>query len=157
MITLRNGNSLFEEIMESYNLRLDDEFEFEKFGGTYRFHSNDYNDIELQVLNVGKWIESHLDVNLMTTLNIKVKPFVPRYKEQYYFLRINTNFELEIDTTTFMPYAYGEEYSRVACGNCFRSRKELGDMKECFKKLYGKSFDEFKEEMRNADTKGLTM
>lgn len=147
MIRLRNGNTLFEEIMESYNLRLHDEFSFEKFGGTYRFHVNDYKDIELQCFENNKWKTSHLEVNLLACLDIKLKPFVPKRREQYYFLQVNNNLELEVGETTFMPYAYGEEYSRVACGNCFRSRNEMGDLKECFQKLYGKSFDEFKAEM----------
>lgn len=157
MITLRNGNSLFEEIMESYNLRLDDEFEFEKFGGTYRFHSNDYNDIELQTLNVGKWVESHLDVNLMATLNIKVKPFVPKYDEKYWFLDITDDLCLVARETTFKPYCYSTDYFRVAQGNCFRSRNEIGNPYDRFETLYGQTFDEFEDKMRNADTKGITV
>ena len=157
MIRLRNGNTLFEEIMESYNLRSDDEFEFEKFGGTYRFHKNDDNAIVLQVLNAGKWIESHLDVNLMVTLNIKVKPFMPKYDEKYWHLHITDDLCLVARETTFKPYCCSADYVRAAQGNCFRSRNEIGNLYDRFTDLYGQTFDEFKEKMRNADTKGLTV
>ena len=157
MIRLRNGNSLFEEIMESYNLRLDDEFEFEDFSGTYRFHKNNFDVIDLQYFEGTRWLESHLEINLIATLHIKRKPFIPKSKERYYFLRVNSDLELEVGETTFMPYAYGEEYSRVACGNCFRSRSEMGDLKDCFQKLYGKSFDKFKEEMTCSYNNGLVV
>lgn len=157
MIILRNGNNLFEEIMESYSLRLDDEFEFQDFEGSYRFHINDDGAVELQTLLLNKWAKSHLEVNLMATLFIKVKPFVPKYDERYWFLDITDDLCLVARETTFKPYCCSTDYVRAAQGNCFRSRNEIGNPYDRFEKLYGQTFDEFKDKMRNADTKGLTV
>lgn len=116
---------VLKALREEIGVDVGEEFDVYENGerqGTYKFDRNEFgHKIGGKFHKLGVWIDIICDFYNYT---FKRKPFIPKYKEDYFFLTVSRDENISLKRGRKTWTDDGVDYGMLALGNVFRSEEE---------------------------------